>query len=46
MTPGEWKDLSEEVFAQLAKNSPLKRKGLEGLRRNAQIMGDCAIGGK
>jgi epoxyqueuosine reductase len=46
MSSGEWRDLSEEVFAQLARRSPLKRKGLDGLRRNAQIIGDSAIGGK
>jgi epoxyqueuosine reductase len=46
MSSGEWKDLSEEVFVQLAKRSPLKRKGLEGLRKNAQILGGSVIGGK
>jgi len=46
MSSGEWKDLSEEVFIQLAKRSPLKRKGYEGLRTNAQLIGDHAIGGK
>jgi len=46
MSSGEWMDLSEELFAHLAKRSPLKRKGLEGLRRNAQIIGDSSIGGK
>jgi epoxyqueuosine reductase len=46
MSSGEWKDLSEEVFIQLAKRSPLKRKGCEGLRTNAQLLGDHAIGGK
>jgi epoxyqueuosine reductase len=40
MSSGEWRDLSEEVFTQIARRSPLKRKGLEGLRRNAQLLGD------
>ena len=46
MSSGEWKDLSEEVFIQIASRSPLKRKGLEGIRRNARLLGDSAIGGK
>lgn len=46
MTPGEWKDLSEEVFSALGKRSPLKRKGLGGLRTNAHILGGSSIGGK
>jgi epoxyqueuosine reductase len=46
MSSGEWTDMSEEVFAQLARRSPLKRKGLEGLRKNAQLIGEKSIGGK
>lgn len=46
MTAGEWKDLSEEVFATLARRSPLQRKGLEGLRRNADLLSRDANGGK
>jgi len=46
MTSGEWMDLSEEVFTQLARRSPLKRKGFDGLRKNAQILADNSIGGK
>jgi epoxyqueuosine reductase QueG len=46
MSSAEWIDLSEEVFTQLAKRSPLKRKGYEGLRKNAQLISDRAIGGK
>jgi len=46
MSSGDWQDLSEEVFAQLARRSPLKRKGLDGLRRNASLIGANSIGGK
>lgn len=46
MSSGEWKDLSEEVFAQIAKRSPLKRKGLVGLHRNASLLHSDNIGGK
>ncbi len=30
-----WVEMTEDVFAGLAKNSPLKRTGLEGMKRNA-----------
>ena len=46
MSSGEWRDLTEEVFAQLAQRSPLKRKGLDGLRKNASLLHASAIGGK
>jgi epoxyqueuosine reductase len=46
MSSGEWQDLSEEVFEQLARRSPLKRKGLDGLRRNASLIEANSIGGK
>lgn len=46
MSGGEWMDLSEEVFQQIAQRSPLKRKGLEGLRRNAALIQSSAFGGK
>ena len=46
MSSGEWQDLTEEVFAQMAKRSPLKRKGLDGLRRNASLLHSDNIGGK
>jgi epoxyqueuosine reductase len=46
MTAGEWKDLTEEVFVELALRSPLKRKGLEGLRQNAALLETTTIGGK
>ena len=46
MSSGEWRDLSEEVFAQIARRSPLKRKGLDGLRQNAMLLDTRSIGGK
>ena len=46
MSSGEWRDLTEEVFAQIAQRSPLKRKGLDGLRRNASLLQAGSIGGK
>ena len=46
MSSGEWQDLTEEVFAQLAQRSPLKRKGLDGLRKNASLLQAGSIGGK
>ena len=30
----EWKELTEDVFNQLFKNSPIKRTKFEGLKRN------------
>jgi epoxyqueuosine reductase len=46
MSSGEWKELSEHVFSQLAKHSPLKRKGLDGLKKNAELLEKCADAGK
>jgi epoxyqueuosine reductase len=46
MSAGEWKDLTEEVFEHIARRSPLKRKGLDGLRKNAALLSDATIGGK
>ena len=46
MSSGEWQDLTEEVFVQIAQRSPLKRKGLDGLRRNAVLLQAGSIGGK
>jgi epoxyqueuosine reductase len=46
MSSGEWHDLSEEVFAQIARRSPLKRRGLDGLRQNAMLLDMGSIGGK
>jgi epoxyqueuosine reductase len=33
-TAAEWKELTEEVFKRNFKNSPLKRTGFSGLKRN------------
>jgi epoxyqueuosine reductase len=46
MSGGEWRDLSEDVFQQVFKRSPLKRKGFEGLRRNAALLSMDGNGGK
>ena len=46
MSSGEWQELTEEVFTQLAQRSPLKRKGLDGLRKNAGLLQASSIGGK
>lgn len=45
MSSGEWMDLSEDLFQRLAQRSPLKRKGLEGLKQNAALLA-AAHGGK
>jgi len=45
MSSGDWMELTEDVFQHLAKRSPLKRKGLEGLKQNAAILGSVH-GGK
>jgi epoxyqueuosine reductase len=45
MSSGEWMELSDELFQRLAQRSPLKRKGLEGLKRNAAILA-ASHGGK
>lgn len=46
LTAGEWLDLTEEVFEQLARRSPLKRKGLQGLKETASWLAASAGGGK
>jgi epoxyqueuosine reductase len=40
MTRTEWKDLTEEVFQTIFKNSPVKRTKFEGLKRNIRFVGD------
>jgi epoxyqueuosine reductase len=39
MTPVDWRDLSEEVFKKVFKDSPLKRSKYEGLKRNIRFLG-------
>ncbi len=38
MKKEDWEEITEEVFQQVFKNSPLKRAKLEGLRRNVQFI--------
>ncbi len=38
LTKGDWKDLSEEVFRDLFKNSAVKRTKFSGLKRNIQFL--------
>ena len=40
MTRTEWKDLTEEVFQTLFKNSAVKRTKFEGLKRNIRFVDD------
>jgi epoxyqueuosine reductase len=39
MTASDWLDISEEVFKTLTRNSPLKRPGWKGIRRNVAMLG-------
>lgn len=36
LTQSEWLELTDEIFAELAKRSPLKRTKLEGMKRNVK----------
>lgn len=38
MTTNDWKDLTEEVFQHIFKDSPLKRTKFEGLKRNIKFL--------
>lgn len=38
MTTDDWKDLTEEVFQNIFKDSPLKRTKFEGLKRNIRFV--------
>lgn len=38
MTPGDWQDLSEEVFNKVFKKSAVKRTGFKGLMRNIDFV--------
>jgi epoxyqueuosine reductase len=38
MTANDWRDLTEDVFQKLFKDSPLKRTKFEGLRRNIKFL--------
>jgi epoxyqueuosine reductase len=39
MSKADWKDLSEEVFHELFKNSAVKRTKISGLKRNINFLG-------
>lgn len=39
LSQADWKDLTTEQFATLAKNSPLKRTKLKGMQRNVKFLG-------
>ncbi len=38
MTESEWKEITQDVFQSLFKNSPVKRTKLEGLKRNIRFV--------
>lgn len=38
MTENEWKEITEDVFQSVFKNSPVKRTKLEGLKRNIRFV--------
>lgn len=38
MRPGDWRDLTEDVFDKVFKNSPLKRSKFEGIKRNIRFL--------
>lgn len=42
----QWKEMTEEVFNQLFKKSPLKRAGWEGIKRNLDFLEIIAISDK
>ena len=38
MTPGDWRDLTEDVFQKVFRNSALKRTKFNGIKRNIQFL--------
>jgi epoxyqueuosine reductase len=40
MTPREWTEMTDEVFEQVFKNSPVQRTKLSGLKRNIRFVQD------
>lgn len=38
MTSGDWEEITEEVFKNVFKESPLSRAGFEGMKRNLQFI--------
>ncbi len=39
MTDSEWQELTEELFAEIARKSPMKRAKYEGMKRNIRRIG-------
>lgn len=40
LTANDWKEMTEDVFQKIFKNSPLKRTKFEGLKRNIRFVSD------
>ncbi|RAW02726.1 tRNA epoxyqueuosine(34) reductase QueG [Pseudochryseolinea flava] len=40
MSPGDWREITEEVFKTLFKNSPIQRTKLTGLKRNIKFVSE------
>jgi epoxyqueuosine reductase len=40
MSRDQWMDITEETFARVFKNSPVKRTGFKGLKRNLDFLKD------
>ncbi|MBS1765492.1 MAG: tRNA epoxyqueuosine(34) reductase QueG [Bacteroidetes bacterium] len=38
MTSGEWQEITEDVFKEIFKESPLSRAGFDGIKRNLQFL--------
>lgn len=38
MSSADWQDVSEEVFREMTRRSPLKRPGWKGIRRNLKLL--------
>lgn len=38
MSKKDWEEITEEVFQQIAKDSPLKRTGFQGIKRNLKAL--------
>jgi len=45
MNKSDWLDLTEEVFKKTFKDSPVKRTGFEGLKRNIKFVTGSSVGG-
>jgi epoxyqueuosine reductase len=38
LTKQDWKEISEDVFAEISRHSPLKRSGINGMRKNLEAL--------